>query len=119
MCLKSCISLTRIDKDMHTKEYNGLEIKYPGPDLYEDEILSIMADLHKQIEEIGKFPDRSLFFQNPNLNVPFSTRKTTTSDAAMIAIAATVTKTVLRSNFRVALDLGKNPVFCKALETGL
>ena len=52
---------------MHTKLCNGLEIKFSGPDLFQDEIQSIMTDLHKQIEEIGNFPDRSLFFQNPKI----------------------------------------------------
>lgn len=50
---------------MHTKSYNGLEIRFPGPDLYQDEIDSAMTYLHNQIEEIDRFSDKSLFFQNP------------------------------------------------------
>ena len=52
---------------MHTKEYNGIKIKFPGPDLHEDDIQSIMTDLQNQIEKIGDYPDRSLFFQNPQI----------------------------------------------------
>lgn len=52
---------------MHTKEYNGIEIKYPGPDLHQDEIDSLIYFLHKQIEEINNYSDKSLFFQNPQI----------------------------------------------------
>ena len=52
---------------MHTVENDGLEIHFSDPDLHRDEIMSIMNDLHKQIEEIDTFPDRSLFFQNPKI----------------------------------------------------
>lgn len=52
---------------MHTKEYNGFEIKYSGPDLNQDEIDTLMEFLHNQIEEINDYPDRSLFFQNPQI----------------------------------------------------
>ena len=52
---------------MHTKENEDIEIHFSRPDLHQDEIQAIMADLHKQIEEIGNFPDRSLFFQNPKI----------------------------------------------------
>ncbi|MDO4202544.1 MAG: hypothetical protein Q4D25_10595 [Bacteroidales bacterium] len=50
---------------MHIKSYNGLEIRFPGPDLHQDEIDSAMTYLHNQIEEIDKYSDKSLFFQNP------------------------------------------------------
>ena len=53
--------------NMHTVENDGLEIHFSDPDLHRDEIMSIMNDLHKQIEEIDTFPDRSLFFQNPKI----------------------------------------------------
>ena len=46
---------------MHTKSYNGLEIRFSGPDLYQDEIDSAMTYLHNQIEEIDRFSDKSLF----------------------------------------------------------
>ena len=52
---------------MHIKEYNGFAIKYPGPDLNQDEIDTLMEFLHNQIEEINDYPDRSLFFQNPQI----------------------------------------------------
>lgn len=52
---------------MHIKEYNGLEIKFPGPDLHQEEILSVMDFLIQQIEKIDIYPDKSLFFQNPQI----------------------------------------------------
>ena len=52
---------------MHTKNYDGLEIHFPGPDLHQDEIDSLMSFLHKQIEEINNYSDQSLFFQNPQI----------------------------------------------------
>jgi hypothetical protein len=52
---------------MHTKTYNGLEIRFSGPDLHQDEIDSAMTYLHNQIEEINKYSDKSLFFQNPQI----------------------------------------------------
>lgn len=52
---------------MHIKEYNGFEIKYPGPDLHQEEILSVMDFLIQQIEKIDSYPDKSLFFQNPQI----------------------------------------------------
>ena len=52
---------------MHTKSYDGLEIHFPGPDLHQDEIDSLMSFLHNQIEEIDSYPDKSLFFQNPQI----------------------------------------------------
>lgn len=52
---------------MHIKGYNGFEIKYPGPDLYQDEIRSLMSFLEKEIEEIEDYPEKSLFFQNPQI----------------------------------------------------
>lgn len=52
---------------MHTKEYNGFAIKYPGPDLHQEEIESLMYFLHHQIEEINNYSDKSLFFQNPQI----------------------------------------------------
>ena len=52
---------------MHIKEYNGIEIKFPGPDLHEEDIHSAMNYLRQQIEEIGNYPDKSLFFQDPQI----------------------------------------------------
>ncbi len=52
---------------MHTKEYNGIEIKYPGPDLHQEEIDSLMSFLHNQIEDVDSYSDKSLFFQNPQI----------------------------------------------------
>lgn len=52
---------------MHIKEYNGIEFKFSGPDLHEDDILSVMDFLNQQIEEIDNYPDKSLFFQNPKI----------------------------------------------------
>lgn len=52
---------------MHTKEYNGFEIKFSGPDLHQDEILSIMDNLHQQIAKIDSYPEKSLFFQDPRI----------------------------------------------------
>lgn len=52
---------------MHIKEYNGFAIKYPGPDLHQEEIESLMYFLHHQIEEINNYSDKSLFFQNPQI----------------------------------------------------
>lgn len=52
---------------MHTKEYNGFEIHFSGPDLHQEEIRFLMTFLNKEIEEIGKYPEKSLFFQNPQI----------------------------------------------------
>lgn len=52
---------------MHTKSYDGLEIHFPGPDLHQDEIDSLMSFLHHQLEEIDSYSDKSLFFQNPQI----------------------------------------------------
>ena len=52
---------------MHIKSYDGLDIRFPGPDLYQDEIDSLMSFLHNQIEEIDSYSDKSLFFQNPKI----------------------------------------------------
>ena len=52
---------------MHTKSYNGFEIHFSGPDLHQDEIDSLMSILQNQLEEIDKYPDKSLFFQNPQI----------------------------------------------------
>lgn len=52
---------------MHIKEYNGFEIKFPGPDLHQEEIDSIMSFLYHQLEEIDNYSDKSLFFQNPEI----------------------------------------------------
>lgn len=52
---------------MHTKSYDGFEIHFPGPDLHQDEIDSLMSFLHNLIEEIGSYSDKSLFFQNPQI----------------------------------------------------
>jgi hypothetical protein len=52
---------------MHTKNYDGFEIHFPGPDLHQDEIDSLMSFLHQQIEEIDSYSDKSLFFQNPQI----------------------------------------------------
>lgn len=52
---------------MYIKEYNGFAIKYPGPDLHQEEIESLMYFLHHQIEEINNYSDKSLFFQNPQI----------------------------------------------------
>ena len=52
---------------MHIKEYNGFEIKFPGPDLHQEEIDSIMSFLYHQLEEIDNYSDKSLFFQNPQI----------------------------------------------------
>lgn len=52
---------------MHIKSYDGLDFHFPGPDLYQDEIDSLMSFLHNQIEEIDSYSDKSLFFQNPKI----------------------------------------------------
>lgn len=52
---------------MHIKNYDGFEIRFPGPDLHRDEIDSLMSFLHNQIEEIDSYSDKSLFFQNPKI----------------------------------------------------
>ena len=52
---------------MHTKEYNGFEIKYSGPDLNQEEIDTLMEFLYNQVEEINNYSDKSLFFQNPQI----------------------------------------------------
>lgn len=52
---------------MHIKEYNGIEIKFTGPNLHQDEIDSLMYFLHNQLEEINNYSDKSLFFQNPEI----------------------------------------------------
>lgn len=52
---------------MHIKEYNGFEIKFPGPDLHQEEIDSLMSFLYHQLEEIDNYSDKSLFFQNPQI----------------------------------------------------
>ena len=52
---------------MHIKDYNGFEIKFPGPDLHQEEIDSIMSFLYHQLEEIDNYSDKSLFFQNPQI----------------------------------------------------
>jgi len=52
---------------MHIKKINNIEFKFPGPDLHQDEIDSLMSFLHEQIEEIDNYPDKSLFFQNPQI----------------------------------------------------
>ena len=51
---------------MHTKEYNGLEIKFPGPDIDLGEIFNTIQELHFKIEDIGDYPEKSLFFQDPD-----------------------------------------------------
>ena len=52
---------------MHVKSYDGLDFRFLGPDLYQDEIDSLMSFLHNQIEEIDSYSDKSLFFQNPKI----------------------------------------------------
>lgn len=52
---------------MHIKNFDGFEIRFHGPDLHRDEIDSLMSFLHKQIEEIDSYSDKSLFFQNPKI----------------------------------------------------
>lgn len=51
---------------MHIKEYNGIEIKYPGPDIDWGEIFNTIQELHFKIEDIGDYPEKSLFFQDPD-----------------------------------------------------
>ncbi len=50
---------------MHIKKYNGIEIRFSGPDLHEEEIMSAINYLDQQIAKIDNYPDKSLFFQNP------------------------------------------------------
>jgi hypothetical protein len=52
---------------MHIKNFDGFEIRFHGPDLHRVEIDSLMSFLHKQIEEIDSYSDKSLFFQNPKI----------------------------------------------------
>lgn len=52
---------------MHIKKFNNIEFNFPGPDLHQDEIDSLMSFLHEQLEEIDNYPDKSLFFQNPQI----------------------------------------------------
>ena len=50
---------------MHTKTFNGFEIKFPGPDLYEDEIRSAMEILNQLIEDIDSYPDKNEMMTYP------------------------------------------------------
>ena len=52
---------------MHTKNYDGFEIYFSGPDLHREEIDSLMSFLHHQLEGIDNYSDKSLFFQNPHI----------------------------------------------------
>lgn len=44
---------------------NNIVFHHVVPDANRDEILSAITYLHQQISEIGHYPDKSLFFQNP------------------------------------------------------
>lgn len=52
---------------MHTKNYDGFEIYFSGPDLHREEIDSLMSFLHHRLEGIDNYSDKSLFFQNPHI----------------------------------------------------
>ena len=52
---------------MHTKSYDGFEIRFPGPDLHQGEVYSALAFLRDEIEKIDEYPDKSLFFRNPRI----------------------------------------------------
>ena len=51
---------------MHTKKYNGIEIKFSCSEIDWGDIYNAINDLRFKIEDIDDYPDKSLFFQDPD-----------------------------------------------------